>query len=410
MYFFDLTAILRNDEPAGSSYQQTFDLEWEDFDFAHVPVGLLSQVYEEFSWKWDPHAKDTSVHYTPRRIANYVVEEAFAGLPKAESARVLDPACGAGVFLVLAFRKLYQARWKSTQVRPDTKEIRQILEKQITGFDVSESALRLAALSLYLTAIELDPEPVPPSKLRFKALRDRVLFNWRRKAWIRRKARSSEALENMLGRSIAEPIRLCSAIRRGRVCREEEKTKKKRHVSSNWRADFTKLSRDVLVRRGLPELAKGYRNPDRIPDLPFVWRSLEWCEANGRIGLVLPWAYSLQAEQQTKQCPDLQEKRYSVPWQSQESLTAQIFPTRRCGRRWGNRSCCSLHRIGDQSRTMRLRFVTPHCDVDLNGRGEIRIDSKSDRASESSKPPLPNLGCGSHLPLELRSMSTSLEK
>jgi hypothetical protein len=55
--FNHLTAILRNDEPAGDSYQQT--LQWEDFDFAHVPVGLLSQVYEAFSWKWDPHAKDT---------------------------------------------------------------------------------------------------------------------------------------------------------------------------------------------------------------------------------------------------------------------------------------------------------------------------------------------------------------
>ena len=107
--FVHLTAILRNDEPVGADYQQKLDLLWEDFDFAHVPVGLLSQVYEEFSWKWDPHAKSTSVHYTPRWIASYVVEEAFDSLPNAEKARVLDPACGAGVFLVLAFRRLYRA-------------------------------------------------------------------------------------------------------------------------------------------------------------------------------------------------------------------------------------------------------------------------------------------------------------
>ncbi len=37
--FRDLTAVLRNDEPAGSGYQQTLDLDWEDFDFAHVPIG-----------------------------------------------------------------------------------------------------------------------------------------------------------------------------------------------------------------------------------------------------------------------------------------------------------------------------------------------------------------------------------
>ena len=134
--FLHLTAVLRNDEPAGADYQRKLDLQWEDFDFAHVPVGLLSQVYEEFSWRWDPHAKSTSVHYTPRAIANYVVEEAFEGLPNAEKARFLDPACGAGIFLVLAFRRLYRALWKSGGVRPDTKRIRQILETQLTGFDV----------------------------------------------------------------------------------------------------------------------------------------------------------------------------------------------------------------------------------------------------------------------------------
>lgn len=74
------------------------------------------------------------------------------------------PACGASVFLVLAFRRLYQERWKKTKQRPDSKAIREILEKQIVGFDISESAIKLTALSLYLTAIELDPKPAPQSR------------------------------------------------------------------------------------------------------------------------------------------------------------------------------------------------------------------------------------------------------
>ena len=40
--------------------------------------------------------------------------------------------------------------------------------------------LKLTALSLYLTAIELDPKPIPPEKLRFNALNNLVLFNHRR--------------------------------------------------------------------------------------------------------------------------------------------------------------------------------------------------------------------------------------
>jgi len=93
---------------------------------------------------------------------------------------VLDASCGASVFLVLAFRRLYRERWAATGKRPGTKEIRDILYRQLTGFDISESALRLSALSLYLTAIELDPEPIPPSKLSFRELRKHVLFDHRR--------------------------------------------------------------------------------------------------------------------------------------------------------------------------------------------------------------------------------------
>jgi type I restriction-modification system DNA methylase subunit len=117
--FKDLRAILRHEEPAGGGYQQQFTLDWSTFDFAHVPVGLLSQVYEGFVWKWEPQeAGETSVHYTPRGIAEYLVEDAFDGMRKAGRARVLDPACGAGVFLVLAFRRLYRERWKATGQRP----------------------------------------------------------------------------------------------------------------------------------------------------------------------------------------------------------------------------------------------------------------------------------------------------
>src|ERR1039458_7175858 len=181
--FFHLSAIIKGDEPSGDEhYQIPLGIpNFGRYDFAHVPVGLLSQVYESFAWKWEhQNAKETSVHYTPRNIAAMLVDEAFNKLPNAHEARVLDPACGASIFLVLAFRRLYQERWKATGERPDTKAIRAILEKQLTGFDISSAAIKLAALSLYLTAIELDPKPVPPEKLKFGPLRDKVLFNFRR--------------------------------------------------------------------------------------------------------------------------------------------------------------------------------------------------------------------------------------
>ena len=149
--FFHLSAIIRGEEPSGDeNYQLPLGIpDFGQYDFAHIPVGLLSQVYERFAWKWEnQNAKETSVHYTPRNITATLVDEAFSKLPNAHEARVLDPACGASVFLVLAFRRLYQKRWEATGKRPDTKAIREILEKQITGFDISDSAIKLAALSL----------------------------------------------------------------------------------------------------------------------------------------------------------------------------------------------------------------------------------------------------------------------
>ncbi len=109
-----------------------------------------------------------------------MVRGAFHALRRdgvAHKARVLDAAAGAGVFLITVFRELVSERWRHDRVRPDTKVLRDILYGQITGFDINEAALRFAALGLYLASIELDPNPEPVEKLRFKNLRGSVLYN-----------------------------------------------------------------------------------------------------------------------------------------------------------------------------------------------------------------------------------------
>src|ERR1039458_10891369 len=64
--------------------------------------------------------------------------------------------------------------------RPGKTVIQGILHRQICGFDVSESALRLAALGLYITVIELNEITRPPSEHHAsKAIQDLVLFDQR---------------------------------------------------------------------------------------------------------------------------------------------------------------------------------------------------------------------------------------
>lgn len=363
-----MSAILHGHQPADGGYQALMD--WAKFDFAHVPVGLLSQVYEKFSWRCSPDAKQTSVHYTPRRIADYLVEEAFHKLPEPTTAKVLDPACGAGVFLVLAFRKLYQRRWEDAirkgNERPDKKAIREIMEAQLTGFDVSENALRLAALSLYLTAIELDPNPSPPSALRFKNLRNRVLFNWRRKGIDPETGVVIGSLGEHVGgeHQRAYDVVLCNPPWTSLDGKENDAIAD----------EVEKLSRKVISRRkGVEHLATAYQNPDRVPDLPFVWQVTEWCKPEGRIGLVLPGRNLFKQE--------------AIPARARETLFRAIAVT---GILNGSNLSDTevwpgMHQpfllLFARNRPPKpghlLRWVTPHCDVSLNKRGEIRVDAES---------------------------------
>lgn len=154
-------------------------LDWGGIKFKHVPVDVLSQVYEDFAHEFVPVlATTTSVHFTPRRIAEIVIDGAFSAvqLPEIRYAKVLDPAAGGGVFLVLAFRRLVAEHWKAQGTRPTRRQIRLILNTQIKGFDINCDALNIAALSLYLAALELDPSPSPLNDLKFDKLIGTVLF------------------------------------------------------------------------------------------------------------------------------------------------------------------------------------------------------------------------------------------
>jgi SAM-dependent methyltransferase len=374
MAFVHLTAIIKGEEPIGDSGWQiplnfpTEKRNWGAYDFAHIPIGLLSQVYEQFAWTWErENAEDTSVHYTPRNIAATLVDEAFAKLPKAHEARVLDPACGAGVFLVLAFRRLYQAQWEETKKRPDTKAIRTILEKQLVGFDISDSALKLAALSLYLTAIELDPQPTPP--VRFTHLRDKVLFNFRRK--------KVDPETGVVAGSLGEHVGTRFDGKFDLVLSNPPWTSLEGDQQP-LAAELNRLSKKIIARRSNEQIAAAYENPDSGPDLPFVWKSTEWSKADGRIAMALPARILLKQEK--------------IPCHARATLLNWVEVT-------GVINCANLRKTKvwpdvdapflllfannrKPKENHSLRFITPYPDINLNGLGEMRIDAKATQPVE----------------------------
>lgn len=254
--------------------QTVFD--WASVDFAHVPAGLLSQVYEHQAALSDPTLRHTaSVYYTPRRIAEYMVRESFAamsrerGEPEAKDARVLDPAAGGGVFLVAAFRELVRLHWSVSGTRPDTKRLRAILYRQIAGYEVTEAALRLTALSLYLTTLELDPNPRPLAKLRFDPLRESVLRDV--------SGGAPRFTIGTVGADIKDDERFDLVIGNPPWT----------GASADVSARMTEAIRPIVADRLGAARAAAFSLPDGVPDLAFLWKAARLARDDGRIAFAL---------------------------------------------------------------------------------------------------------------------------
>ncbi|HMP81161.1 MAG TPA: N-6 DNA methylase [Verrucomicrobiota bacterium] len=374
--FIHLTAILKGEEPSGDSGWQTLlsfrpeERNWGAYDFAHVPVGLLSQVYERFAWKWEHDtAKETSVHYTPRNIAATLVDEAFIKLPNAHEARVLDPACGASVFLVLAFRRLYQELWKETKQRPTRRAIRKILDTQLTGFDISESAIRLASLSLYLTAIELDPKPVPLEDLRFNHLRGKVLFNFRREGVDPAEGAVAGSLGEHVGNRFDGQFDLILSNPPWTSLKSKDRP---------LAEQYNQLSKAIIKRRANEQTAAAYENPDFGPDLPFVWKATEWCKPGGRIAMALPARILLKQEDIPRRARETFLRWVEVTGiiNGTNLSDTAVWP------KMGQPFMLLFARNRQPKPGHTLRLITPQYDTSLNRKGEMQIDAKSVQSIE----------------------------
>ena len=177
------------------------------YQFDVIPVELISAIYEQFVHSADSesnnraptnarkegvyytplavhsadsesnnraptNARKEGVYYTPLAAVSLVLDEVFNGLTGDE--HVLDLTCGSGVFLVEALRRLVYI--KSDGRPPSRETIRKTLYEQVYGVDKSKAAVRIAAFSLYLAALELDPDPQPPEALGFEPLEGRTLL------------------------------------------------------------------------------------------------------------------------------------------------------------------------------------------------------------------------------------------
>jgi len=144
---------------------------WEQYAFAHLPVEVISRIYQRFV------KGGRGAFYTPPMQASLLLDRAMPYDQLTGKERVLDPACGSGVFLVGAFKRLVNV-WRSrNQWRPLNVEVlKSILKRSIFGAELHPGAIELAAFSLALAICdtlkpdviwnELQFDPIEGSNLR----------------------------------------------------------------------------------------------------------------------------------------------------------------------------------------------------------------------------------------------------
>jgi hypothetical protein len=160
---------------------------WKEYSFEHIPVELISNFYEEFIPKTadisktkEKSKKDTGAVYTPSFLVNLLIDECLPLDKLEENVKLIDPACGSGIFLVTAYKRLVQ-RWRIKNMRgrlSDTNPqvLKNILTNNIFGIDVNTNSVNLSIFSLQLALCSMLTPKQIWTELTFSDLRDKNII------------------------------------------------------------------------------------------------------------------------------------------------------------------------------------------------------------------------------------------
>lgn len=154
---------------------QQLYLDFQAYDFRYIPVETLSAVYEQFI----ESPKEKGAIYTPEAVADYLLSEVNSYKPLTPTTKVLDPACGSGIFLVLTYRRLIEqelAKQSAEKLSPD--ELVSLLSN-IYGVERERDACYVAEFSLILTLLHyIEPRELHKNEeFKFPRLHNTQILN-----------------------------------------------------------------------------------------------------------------------------------------------------------------------------------------------------------------------------------------
>ena len=146
------------DDFLGWIYQYWVDIKDDELKTAKgdKDVSYANAIYYEILNNLEEEQTQFGEFYTPRWVVKYIVDNTlkpyFEDNKKIETIKLLDPACGAGNFLVYAFDVFYELYKIEHPDWPDNHIIGNILEKNIFGVDIQREPLQITAINLWLKA------------------------------------------------------------------------------------------------------------------------------------------------------------------------------------------------------------------------------------------------------------------
>jgi hypothetical protein len=169
-----VASTFKGDDPVSGQLH----LDFEAYDFSYIPVETLSSIYEQFLHSQGTGKKVGAV-YTPEPLADYLLCELEESKPLQINMRILDPCCGSGIFLVLAYRRLIElALAQSPNHKLKPTDLRRILCEGIYGIERNKEACYVAEFSLILTLLNyIDPPDLHRNKqFKFPSLHNTQIF------------------------------------------------------------------------------------------------------------------------------------------------------------------------------------------------------------------------------------------
>jgi len=255
------------------------------YRFDIIPLDLISSIYEEFYHgsasddEKKSKVRQDGAYYTPPVLAEFVLSRVLTPDVLKKTPRVMDPACGSGIFLVEAFRRIVRYEWHRKKQPPAFDELKDILKEQIAGIEANDEAARITAFSLYLSMLHyLDPP----------AIDRQIKMGNRLPNLVATTSRSTNHLHCILPMNAFDD-KLIESIpvwkeRFGRGCADV--------VVGNppWGAPGNKADVQAKTRhKTLIDWCKSNNRPigDGEPSQAFLWRALDLLRTNGKAGMLV---------------------------------------------------------------------------------------------------------------------------